>query len=143
MVLTVPPREAISSLADACERAIRLQLQIFLQVFDGAGRRHDFAARVRRSFGREIQTVLIVGVGVVGICRDRLLELIAGGFVLRAVDQQRSHVVVVLPGARGIELCRLIQIRLGLVDFFVFGQSQREVVVIAPRRPASSSIAFR
>src|SRR5580700_6968397 len=37
------------------ERAIRLQLQILLQSLDGAGRSDDFAARVRRGFGCQIQ----------------------------------------------------------------------------------------
>src|ERR1700722_5987834 len=58
------------------ERAVRFQLEVFLQRLDGAGRGDDLSAGIRSSFGREIQPILIVSVGIGRIGRDGLLEFI-------------------------------------------------------------------
>ena len=69
VVLTVPPSCAIRSFAEGAKLAIRLQFEIFLQRLDCPRRGFDFTGRVGRGLGCEINTVLILGVGIFWIRR--------------------------------------------------------------------------
>src|SRR6185437_59947 len=101
--------------------SIGLQVKILLQGLDRARRSRDLARSIRRRFACQSDAVLILRIRVVGVRRNRLLELLNGLVVLACIYQQRAHVVVILAGARWIELGRFLQIRPRIIQLLVFG----------------------
>src|SRR5260221_13086760 len=85
------------------ELAVRLQLQMLLELFGGDAYRYGLAIRRNGRLAEQIQAVLIVGVGIVGIRSDGLLKRHAGRFQLVDVSQNRAHVVVVAAGIWRVE----------------------------------------
>src|SRR6201999_4284864 len=75
-------------LACLCVGTVRRQRQILLESFHGSGRKYELAVLIDRGLGREAQTILIVGVGILGIVGshiDRRFESLGGRFRLSVI----------------------------------------------------------
>src|SRR5260370_31768695 len=74
-------------------RTIRLQFQILLKSLFCSRLRGNGALGVGLGFGYQINSILVIGVGVLGIGLDGLLKGISGRFDLLIVHQQRTEIV--------------------------------------------------
>ena len=95
----------------------------------GAIHRRHFAIGGERRLANQIDSQLVVRIGVFRVELDGLPERLSGGFGLSRVDHHGAHVVVVLPGLGRVEFRRLLQFRLHLGELLCLAEGQGEVVV--------------
>ena len=112
-------------------RAIRSQLQIFLESFRGSGNENRLPVLVQRRFGHQGEAILIEGLGVWRRDVDRLLERFAGRIVLAGVYFERAQVVIILARAGRVEGGGFLEFGLRLGELLARRQRQRVVVMEA------------